>query len=153
MMEGRIALRSRLARLGRTLGYGHMAKFLVIGILSFAIDLGTLTLLKEVFHVDLWIATPIAFIVSLLFNFWAQRVFTFKASNSTSASFLKYAALVVFNVFATDVIVNVINAAGLGYAFGKVCATVATMAWNFLLYKYWIFRSSRPVAEPVADER
>jgi putative flippase GtrA len=147
-----VSLKRRLLRLIGIMASSHIFKFLVIGVLSFAIDLGTLTLLKEFLRVDLWIATPIAFIVSLVFNFWAQRVFTFRASNNASASFLKYGALVVFNTFATDVIVNMVNAVGFGYAAGKVCATIATMAWNFLLYKYWIFRSIKPVVEVLMDE-
>jgi putative flippase GtrA len=132
-----VSLKRRLLRLIGIMASSHIFKFLVIGVLSFAIDLGTLTLLKEFLRVDLWIATPIAFIVSLVFNFWAQRVFTFRASNNASASFLN---------------VNMVNAVGFGYAAGKVCATIATMAWNFLLYKYWIFRSIKPVVEVLMDE-
>jgi putative flippase GtrA len=121
---------------------GHAVRFWLVGGLSFGIDLGLLTLLKEGFHVDLWIATPIAFVVSLLFNFWAQRVFTFRATNHAHVSFLKYSVLVVFNIFATDLIVNWISLTAAGYGVGKVVATGVTTVWNFYLYKYWIFRGA-----------
>lgn len=49
----------------------------------------------------------------------------------------------VFNVVATDIIVNVVAHWGIAYAIAKVFATVATTVWNFLLYKYWIFPSPR----------
>ena len=119
---------------------GFLVKFLVVGGLSFAIDLGLLALLHEVGNVDLWIATPIAFLTSLVFNFFVQKNFTFQSGARAHVSFIKYGALVAFNVVATDVIVNLAAGAGQSYALGKVIATIATTAWNFLLYKHWIFK-------------
>ncbi|MDD1477059.1 MULTISPECIES: GtrA family protein [unclassified Arthrobacter] len=126
---------------------GHLVKFLIVGAASFAIDLGLLALLHEGAGVDLWIATPVAFLASLVFNFLVQRKFTFQSDERAHVSFLKYGALVVFNVVATDIIVNVVAGSGQSYAIGKVIATVATTGWNFLLYKHWIFK-----AAPVADD-
>lgn len=129
-------------RVQRLIHNGYVVKFLLVGVASFIIDLGLLAILHEGFGVDLWIATPIAFLTSLVFNFFVQRTFTFQSDARAHVSFLKYGALVVFNVVATDVIVNVIAATGLSYAIGKVIATVATTGWNFLLYKHWIFKTA-----------
>jgi putative flippase GtrA len=138
---------SLFRRLQHSIRSGHLIKFLAVGVASFAIDLGLLALLHEGAGVDLWIATPVAFLASLVFNFLVQRKFTFQSDERAHVSFLKYGALVVFNVVATDVIVNVIAGSGQSYAIGKVIATVATTGWNFLLYKHWIFK-----AAPVADD-
>lgn len=135
---------SLIRRLQMVIANGYLVKFLVVGGASFAIDLGLLMLLHEVGGVDLWIATPIAFLVSLVFNFLVQRKFTFQSSGRAHVSLLKYGALVVFNVIATDVVVNVVDGAGYPYALGKIIATVATTIWNFLLYKHWIFKSPKP---------
>lgn len=121
----------------------HLIKFLIVGVLSFAIDLGLLVLLHEVFLVDLWIATPIAFLVSLVFNFFLQRSFTFSATNKSYVSLIKYILLVIFNILATDVIVNLFDGHQFTYAGGKVVATISTMTWNFFLYKYWIFPTKK----------
>ena len=98
----------------------EIARFIMVGGVSFAIDLGLLMLLHEVFAVDLVIATPIAFLTSL--------------------GFIKYCLLVVFNTLAIDVIVNVFDMLGAGYQLGKVVSTIMTTAWNYLLYKHWIFK-------------
>lgn len=132
---------SLVSRLKMFVRNGYLVKFLVVGGASFAIDLGLLALLHEVGGVDLWVATPIAFLASLVFNFLVQRKFTFRSSGRADVSLLKYGVLVVFNVIATDVVVNVVDGAGYPYALGKVIATVATTIWNFLLYKHWIFKS------------
>lgn len=121
----------------------YLLKFLLVGGLSFAIDLALLVVLHEVFGVGLWLATPIAFLTSLIFNFLLQRIFTFKATNRRHASFIRYAILVVFNTLATDLIVNTFANLDLTYTAGKVVATALTMVWNFYLYKFWIFRSDR----------
>lgn len=118
----------------------HLMKFLIVGGLSFVLDLGVLILLREIFAVDLWIATPIAFLVSLIFNFIVQRKFTFQATVRSHISLIRYGVLVVFNIFATDIIVNLFDNLALTYAGGKVIATISTTVWNFFLYKHWIFR-------------
>ncbi|MGN7201086.1 GtrA family protein [Arthrobacter sp. SAFR-044] len=122
----------------------ELARFIIVGGISFVIDLGLLMLLHEVFLVDLLIATPVAFLISLAFNYALQRVFTFRAENGKSVSFIKYCLLVAFNTVAVDVIVNFVDWLGAGYQIGKVIATILTTAWNFLLYKHWIFKSGAP---------
>lgn len=119
----------------------ELARFVIVGGISFVIDLGLLMLLHEIFLVDLLIATPVAFLTSLGINFSLQRIFTFRADNGKSVSFVKYCLLVIFNTLAVDIIVNVIDWLGAGYQVGKVVATILTTAWNFLLYKHWIFKS------------
>src|SRR6478609_6959974 len=60
---------SMLRRIQNFVRNGHLVKFLAVGAASFAIDLGLLALLHEGAGVDLWIATPVAFLSSLVFNF------------------------------------------------------------------------------------
>jgi putative flippase GtrA len=131
----------------------EVVRFIIVGGLSFAIDLGILMLLHEVFGVELWLATPIAFLTSLVFNFVLQRVFTFRAQNGRSVSLLKYCLLVAFNTLAVDLIVNGAEWLGLGYQIGKIVSTAMITAWNFLLYKHWIFRPAHRKANDLEDIR
>jgi putative flippase GtrA len=117
-----------------------VVRFLFVGGLSFALDLGLLVLFHEVFGVALWAATPIAFVVSLVFNFVLQRVFTFRATNKGSVSALKYILLVIVNIAVSDLIVIAFDALGWSYIIGKTTATVLTTVWNYFLYRHWIFQ-------------
>jgi putative flippase GtrA len=139
-----------LRRHSKILLGSEVARFIIVGGISFVIDLGLLMLLHEVFLVDLLIATPIAFLTSLAFNFALQRMFTFRAENGRSVSFIKYCLLVVFNTVAVDLIVYAVDWMGAPYQIGKVIATVLTTAWNFLLYKHWIFKA--PESQREANE-
>lgn len=129
-------------RLVRRLSGSSVVRFLLIGCLSFALDLGLLAFLHEVLAVELWIATPVAFLVSLVFNFLLQRIFTFRATNRRGVSAMKYILLVVVNIFVSDIIVTGFDALGWSYIIGKTMATVLTTVWNYFLYRHWIFQSS-----------
>lgn len=125
-----------------------IVRFLLVGGLSFALDLGLLALLHEVFAVALWIATPIAFGVSLVFNFLFQRIFTFRASNRGSISAVKYILLVLVNIIVSDLVVQGFDALGWSYVIGKITATALTTVWNYFLYRHWIFQRTSEDAGP-----
>ncbi|MGY4540239.1 putative flippase GtrA [Arthrobacter sp. UYNi723] len=126
----------------RILAQSSVVRFLIVGGLSFALDMGLLVILHEVLRVDLWIATPIAFVVSLVFNFLLQRLFTFRATNHGGVSAARYLLLVLFNVVVSDLIVTGFDALAWSYIAGKVTATVLTTVWNYFLYRHWIFKNS-----------
>lgn len=119
---------------------GEALRFLVVGGLSFLIDFGLLVLLHEVFGLALIVATPIAFLTSLVVNYALQRLYAFRATTSIGPSALKYLALVAFNTVAASLIVASSEHVGLGYEVGKVLSTALMTVWNFFLYKHWIFR-------------
>jgi putative flippase GtrA len=125
-----------------------IVRFLFVGGLSFALDLGLLALLHEVFDVALWLATPIAFVVSLVFNFLLQRMFTFRATNKGSVSAVKYILLVLLNITVSDLVVTGFDALGWSYIIGKTTATVLTTVWNYLLYRHWIFQRTPEGTDP-----
>jgi putative flippase GtrA len=115
------------------------------------LDLGLLALMHELFGVPLWLATPIAFVISLIFNFLLQRIFTFQATNKGSVSAAKYLLLVIVNILVSDVIVTGFDAFGWSYVIGKTTATILTTAWNYFLYRHWIFQRVPQTPEAAKD--
>jgi putative flippase GtrA len=142
-MDRESTLRERVQKLYRN----SVLRFLVVGGLSFALDLGLLVVLHEEFGLDLVVATPIAFVVSLVFNYFLQRIFTFQSTNHHGISAAKYVSLVLFNIIVSDVIVTGFDAAGWSYIIGKGTATVLTTLWNYFLYREWIFKNKPATAE------
>lgn len=140
-------VRSRALSLLQKHKTSSVVRFLLVGGLSYALDLGLLVVLYEFFGVELWLATPVAFLVSLVFNFLLQRIFTFRATNKRGFSALKYILLVILNIFVSDLIVTGFDAFGWSYMAGKTTATVLTTVWNYFLYRHWIFKGHESVAE------
>jgi hypothetical protein len=61
-------------------------KFLVVGTVGFAVDFGTLNLLKLVFGFQLLVANTISFSLAVLSNFTWNRLWTYPDSRSKPAS-------------------------------------------------------------------
>lgn len=144
--SGRPAEPSRAAAL-KTLVLGPAGKYLLVGVLSFAVDFFLLILLHEYFGVGLWLATPAAFLSSLAVNYFLQRFFTFSGTQARGTSFIKYMALVAFNTLAASLIVSGFEALGSSYLLGKVISTAVMTVWNFFAYKYWVFTGRDAVPE------
>lgn len=129
---------ARNATAGAVFG-GPALKYLVVGGISFALDFVLLVFLHEVLGVDLWIATPVAFLASFAVNYLLSRFFTFAGTGAKGASFFKYAALVAFNAVAASLVVSGFEVLGGSYMLGKIISTAAMTVWNFFIYKYWVF--------------
>jgi putative flippase GtrA len=119
-------------------------RFLIVGGLTFVVDVGLLAVLHEIAGVPLPVATGVAFLASFAFNFAAQRFFAFRGTGSILVGLGKYTGLVFVNTLATIGIVGVSEALGWGWLPGKLVAVGAITVWNYFLYRYWIFASTRP---------
>lgn len=89
--------------------------------------------------VPLVVATPTAFILSFGITYTTQRMLAFRSAAKVSPSVARYTVLVAVNTIATTAIVWSAEQLGLGWLAGKVCAVVATTAWNYFAYRYWVF--------------
>ncbi|MDF2917827.1 GtrA family protein [Microbacterium sp. F1-18] len=118
-------------------------RYLVVGGVAFLFDFGLLFVLHDLVHIDLVIATPVAFFTSFALTFVMQRSITFQTGAGWRSSAVKYTALVVFNAFATTAIVTGIDALGWPWAVGKGIAVASTTVWNYFGYRYWIFPAAR----------
>ncbi|NNC13046.1 GtrA family protein [Planctomonas sp. JC2975] len=120
-----------------------IVRYLVVGGLSFVIDFGLLALFEEVFHWQTWIATAVAFLLSVIFNYIAQRTYSFDSNTPHGKTLVRYVILLAFNTVATSVIVSLGAKTPLTWAGAKIVATGMTTLWNYFVFKYWIFASRR----------
>lgn len=130
-----------------TLALGPAGKYLLVGVISFAVDFLLLLFLHELLGIDLWMATPAAFLTSLGVNYLLQRFFTFSGTKAKGTSFVKYMVLVGFNTFAASFIVSGFGALGGSYMLGKVISTALMTVWNFFAYRYWVFTAKETLEE------
>ncbi|MCT9818770.1 GtrA family protein [Microbacterium sp. W1N] len=137
--------------LARWLRTSVLVRYLLVGGLSFLIDIGLLALLHEIFRVPLFVATPAAFLLSFGITYVLQRTLTFTTRTGWGASSIKYALLVAFNTVATTAIVAVTAGWGWPWEVGKVIAVASTTVWNYFGYRYWIFPPSEPSGSPEAS--
>ncbi|MDI3403985.1 GtrA family protein [Streptomyces cavernicola] len=116
-------------------------RFLLVGGLCYAIDVGTLVLLHGVLNMQLAAATSLAFVTVLVVNFGLNRSFVFRSGNLAGQAFVKYLALVALNYCATVATVTGLTALGLAYVVAKTVSTVANAVANYCAFRWWIFRA------------
>lgn len=118
----------------------HLAGYLVVGVLSYAIDVGLLVLLSDQAGAPLLVATTAGFWTSVLFNFAANRwVFSAADRGSAKAHAARYAVLLVVNYGLTIAIVQAGVALGTGAVLAKTAAVGLIACSNFVLYRRWVF--------------
>ncbi|MDH6235946.1 putative flippase GtrA [Cryobacterium sp. CG_9.6] len=120
--------------------------------MSFLIDIGLLGLFHQVLGWKLWLATASAFLLTFAFNYSLQRAFSFGSRAGHGRTLVKYLILLSFNTLATVGIVWLVDLTGLGWGIGKITATIVTTAWNYFVFRYWVFARTRDV-DAVAPPR
>ena len=119
----------------------RLAKYLVVGSVAFAIDLGCLLLL--VGHLPLLAANTIAFLVANAANFALGHVWVFGQALDAAAApqYARVLAVSLVGLAINDAVVwaGVVWLA-LPLVASKVAATVVALAWNFAARVLWIYR-------------
>ena len=77
-------------------------KFVLFSISAGVIQIGTFTIMEEVFQWEHWVAYLISLVLSVLWNFTLNRKFTFYSANNVPIAMLKVAAFyLVFTPVST----------------------------------------------------
>ncbi len=113
-------------------------RFLVVGVVSYLVDLGMLLFLNRV-GVPLPLATSVGWVTGFGVNFGLNRVWSFESDAPLRGALARYVALAAGNFAVTVVAVPVLTWAGLDLAIAKTGVVVVLAACNFVLYRIWVF--------------
>src|SRR5262245_8808335 len=122
----------------RTIG-GSAVRFLVVGVLSVAVDAGALYVLHGVLHVWLPVATALAFLVAFVVNFGLNRVWAFKTAGNVGRQLRRYLSLVLINLVLTVILVQGLTWLGLPYLVAKGVTSALLAIANYIVSRKWIF--------------
>ena len=117
--------------------FWRTVKFVLLSLSAGLIQIGSFTLMNEVFHWPYWVSYLIALVLSVLWNFTLNRKFTFKSVANVPVAMLKVAAFyAIFTPLSTWL--EDILAGRLGW--NEYLVTLINMFLNFVLeYLYWRF--------------
>ncbi|MCW2709573.1 MAG: putative rane protein [Frankiales bacterium] len=112
----------------------------LIGGVSLLVDLGLLVLLHGIVGLPLLPATATAFAASVVVNFTLNRALHLAGPGAgTHRQLLRYGTLLGANAVVTLGIVSFGQQARTPYLLSKLVAVALTTAWNFPLYRAWVF--------------
>lgn len=138
--------------------------FAGIGVLNTLLDLVLYVVFSSVFGIPKAGANIMSTSLALVFSYFMNSRFTFKAQKFTRRSFILYIVVTLFGlwVLQTVIIYALTHLLGnrldflptaLATAFPKLCATAVTLVWNYVWYNKVIFKD-KPVEDALmaADE-
>jgi dolichol-phosphate mannosyltransferase len=121
----------------------QLVRFAAVGASGYAVNLGVFTFCLHVIGIDYRIASVIAFVVSVINNFWWNRHWTFDARHhhalSQGARF--FAVSIVAFGFQYAVLVTLVSDAGLTKVLAQALAIACATPLSFLGQKLWSFRA------------
>jgi len=121
----------------------QLVRFATVGASGYVVNLGVFTACVHLLGIDYRLSAVIAFVVSVINNFWLNRHWTFDARDGhpifQGARFLAV-SLVAFG-FTYVVLVALVSGAGMSKVVAQAIALVAGMPLSFLGQKLWSFRA------------
>jgi putative flippase GtrA len=136
----------------------QFARFVLIGFMNFFVDIAVLNLLMFMSGISTGthytVFKAISFLVAVTFSYFFNKYWTFKDKTKTQqvrqfSQFLFVSIIgMLINVTAASVFVNYIAptvtfitlSGKLWGNLGAVCGSAAGLLWNFVGYKFWVFK-------------
>lgn len=120
-----------------------LTKYIIAGIAAAAVEYGSFYILYT--HTDwrLYVSNSVSFLLALLTGFFINRLWSFSQMPYTKKlthQFSIYTTLAIANLVLTILIVSWLSNVSIDPRLGKFIAMALTSLWNYVLFKYIIFR-------------
>ena len=118
-------------------------KFTLFSISAGLIQIGSFTLLNELFHLDYWVSYLASLVLSVLWNFTLNRRYTFHSANNVPVAMLKVALFYAVFTPASTWLEHWLTT---GCGWNEYLVTAINMVLNFVLEflydRFYVFRGS-----------
>jgi dolichol-phosphate mannosyltransferase len=121
----------------------QLIRFATVGASGYVVNLGVFAACVHVLGIDYRIAAPIAFVVSVINNFWLNRHWTFDArqEHPMLQGVRFFTVSVVAFGFTYVVLVALVSGAGVSKVVAQAIAIVAGTPLSFIGQKLWSFKA------------
>lgn len=125
--------------------WAHRVQFLrytITGVSAVALDIGTLYALKEWLHLDPTVATAINQVFLANYVFLINKKWSFQAAGRTHRQVMRFYVLAAANYCISVSWMHFFSTVfgDHWYLLIRLSNIALATAWNFLLYKYWVYR-------------
>lgn len=124
----------------------QFARFFVVGVSNTAVDFSiyiVLTRLVPFFGIHIYVANIISFICAASWSYFANRTWTFKQTSRVNVGEATkfYTSTVTSFIFNMATLFIAVHILGVYDLIGKLLASAVSMVSNYLLNKFWVFKS------------
>lgn len=120
----------------------QFAKYFIVGISGVFLDMATLIFFKEIFGMAPTIAVIVNQILLLSYNFILNKYWSFREKSLPHKQIVRFIILAAANyAFSVGVMYIFNHLLNFDYRFIRLASIAVMVSWNFLLYKYWVYKS------------
>ncbi len=124
----------------------QFARYFVIGFSGVIMDVGSLYLLKQYLHLRPVVAVIINQVFLLNYVFLLNKYWAFKSKGVTHKQVIRFFILASINYVISILWMFFFNEKlGINYLLARVANIALAVAWNFLLYKHWVYKHEETV--------
>ena len=117
-------------------------KFTIISISAGIIQIGTFTLMYEVFKWIYWPSYLISLLLSVLWNFTINRKYTFKSANNVKVSMLLVLAFYAVFTPVSTILGSLAESSGVNGFIVEIITMLSNFVLEFLYNRFVVYRNS-----------
>lgn len=123
----------------------ELLRYFVTGVTAVILDILTLYIFKEYFHLRPVLAVVINQILILNYVFFINKYWSFEEKNgSTHKQAIRFFILQAFNYCFSVFCMWLFNEkVGYNYLLVRLATIILMTVWNFLLYKLWVYQDDK----------
>lgn len=122
----------------------QVGKYLVVGITSFGLDILTLIFFTQTLGYPPVVSVMFNQLIVIVYHFLMSKYWSFTSPVMLHKAFVRYCALLAFNYFVAILLMYILhNRFGIDYRLVRLMSVVASVTWNFYLFRYWVFYGHR----------
>jgi len=119
----------------------QFVRYFFVGFSGLFLDMGTLYVLTDLWRIRPVLAVGINGLLMLNYIFFLNKYFTFKSNGVTHKQMIKFFVLSGFNYIIAILWMYFFNEKlGINHLLARVSNIIASVAWNFLIYKFWVYK-------------
>lgn len=119
----------------------RILKFGTVGLISFVIDFGLTYIFKEKLKFNKFLANTIGFLISAIFNFTLNRMWTFEShAGDIELQFIKFISIASFALILNSIIIYLLNVKiRFNFYLSKLVAVFVVMFYNYSMNALFTF--------------
>lgn len=127
-------------------------KYTVVGVSGLFLDMGTLILFTERFGFHPVVSVIFNQAVVLSYNFTLNKYWSFRNRALPHRQIVRYGTLMGWNyLFSVGAMYVFHTHVGFDYRLVRLASIAVMVSWNFLLYKFWVYRETEIKTQGLND--
>lgn len=119
----------------------QFVRYFFVGFSGLFLDMGTLYVLTDLLYIRPVVAVGINGLLMLNYIFFLNKHWTFKSNGVTHKQMVRFFILAGFNYLVAIAWMFIFNEKlGIHHLLARVSNIIISVAWNFLIYKFWVYK-------------